>query len=1496
MNRHGLRCAFFFGGLIPAVLLSAALEDVTTASGLVYQHADQATVPLRGATEAGRITKTVVSNHAGAAAVDVDGDGWTDLLTARYDAPPLLFRNRGDGTFVDEAIARGLGAAVNAAAFGAGDLDNDGDADLVVVMHRGSRHLLFINDGTGHFTEQAVARGAAVTSALADHESYSVGLVDYDRDGWLDIYVSEWGVPDTAENALHSVLLRNRGAVAPAHFTNVTAAAGLVQPPVGKAEHFAFSSAWADFDDDGWPDLALVADFGSSRMYWNNGDGTFTDGTAASGLAREEFGMGVAVADYDGDGRLDLFVTSIYEPFFHQRSGTHEGNKLYRNLGDRRFAEVATTAGVDRTGWGWGAAFFDYENDGDPDLMVANGMDASELGPAGPFYAALTDQTALRQNDGSGRFNDFSNIAGVRDTGLSKAVVVWDYDNDGDEDVLLTQTFGPAMAYRNTATANGNRWIRFKFRGHASNRSGYGAVVTVSDAGASRTNLFNPTNAYIGQREGALHFGLGAHAGSAVDRVTVRWPSGVVQRVENLATNQLHVLEEPDLAPIAPVFTTQPTGGEFELKQRIELSVEATGIPAPIYEWKRDGVTIAGATGQSFTIERAQPIDAGRYTVVARNPQGTVDSDAAVIEIAFDPGQYSVARWWNEFLLAAIRKDYPDPPVHARNLYHLSAVFWDTYWAYHPEGWSRAEPIFSEETITAAGVVGGREAAHHQATCYAAYRLLTERFRLSPGAARSLFGFRWLMAQFGYDPDHTLTAGDSPAAVGNRIAAAVLAATLDDGANERGRYADLTGYASVNEPMIVATPGTAMVDPNAWQPLALAYAISQNGIPIGESVQTFVGVNARNMTPFALVKPTPTTFAIDPGPPPQLGTATDADFKAQALEVIAVSAHLDPADGETLDISPGSLLNNPLGTNAGTGHALNPVTGEAYVPNIALHADYGRVLAEFWADGPSSETPPGHWNVLFNEIADDPRLVRRYAGQGAELSALEWDVRGYLALNGGLYDAALTAWGVKRIYDSARPISMIRYMGGLGQSSDPAQPSYHADGLPLVEGMVEVITTASAATGQRHAHLSDHIGEVAIRAWAGKPADIASEVGGVDWILATTWVPYQLDTFVSPAFPGYVSGHSTFSRAAAEVLTLLTGTPFFPGGLGEFHFDQNDFLRFEIGPAADITLQWATYYDAADQAGRSRLYGGIHIAADDVVGRMLGSQVGMDAFLKAQALRQGRAVPRGLLNLSTRGRAGAGNSVLIAGFVMGGDESKEVLLRSVGPTLGRLGVDPVVRDPRLALYPANATESIQNNDAWHAGPRADRVEELSREVGAFALDANSADAADVATLGPGGYTVINEGAQSPDEIVLTEVYGRDLVNLSTRGEVGDGDGVLIAGFVIETADPALVLIRGIGPSLAPLGVTGALLDPRLSVFRRLPDGSTELIASNDNWQDDARASLTLDASHRAGAFAIPSASADAALVLQLPSGVYSVHVSGADGTSGIALAEIYHVE
>ena len=577
--------------------------------------------------------------------------------------------------------------------------------------------------------------------------------------------------------------------------------------------------------------------------------------------------------------------------------------------------------------------------------------------------------------------------------------------------------------------------------------------------------------------------------------------------------------------------------------------------------------------------------------------------------------EWSVARRWDEALLDAIRRSLPNPPVHARNLFHTSVAMWDAWAAYDP----KAVGYVVKEKDRAADIAAARD----EAISYAAYRVLTSRFIKAVGADKSLSEFDDTMDSLCYPLDVTTTDGDTPAALGNRIAKAVLDAGLNDGSNQANGYA-APAYKSVNPPLVVDKPGTTLTDPNRWQPLQIEHMISQNGIPVTNGVQQNVGPQWGHVAGFALPDAGPAGVPIDPGAPPQLGgdPASDEAYKEMAVEVIRDSSLLDPNQPATIDISPGARGANTLGTNDGTGHPVNPATGQTYPADVVNLGDFARVMAEFWADGPNSETPPGHWNVLANLVGDELAPNLRIGGAGPDVDRLQWDVKTYLALNGAVHDAAIAAWGLKGHYDSVRPISMIRYLAEHGQSSDPSAPSYSKLGLPLVNDLIKVITPADTAAGGAMVSLKGHEGEIAIRAWAGNPKDPKTEVGGVRWILGTTWVPYQLPTFVTPAFPGWVSGHSTFSRAAAEVMTAMTGSEYFPGGVSGYTIKANS-LKFEAGPTTDVRLEWATYYDAADQAGQSRLYGGIHIQADDFNGRVIGSQCGKEAWVRAEQLYGG---------------------------------------------------------------------------------------------------------------------------------------------------------------------------------------------------------------------------------------------------------------------------------
>jgi len=609
--------------------------------------------------------------------------------------------------------------------------------------------------------------------------------------------------------------------------------------------------------------------------------------------------------------------------------------------------------------------------------------------------------------------------------------------------------------------------------------------------------------------------------------------------------------------------------------------------------------------------------------------------------------EHSIARLWNEALLAAIRKDFARPPVHARNLFHTSVAMYDAWAAYD----NVASTYLLGKTVggffcpfDGVSAPADVQAAREEAISFAAYRLLRHRFQNSPGAVQTMARLDSLLAALGYDASNTSTdyASGSPAALGNYIAHCIIGFGFQDGSNEQGNFA-ITHYEPLNPPLITDFPGNPnCIDPNRWQPLTLEVFIDQAGNVIPGNTPKFQSPEWGRVSPFALTASDLTIYERDgfeywvyhdPGPPPYLDTLNAAagfadDYKWTFSLVTIWQSHHDPTDGVMWDISPASIGNIQQlpqtveghrdfynlfdGGDPGPGHPINPKTGQLYQPQIVPRGDYTRALAEFWADGPQSETPPGHWFTILNYVHDHPLFEKRFRGQGPILDDLEWDVKAYLTLGGAMHDAAITAWGIKGWYDYIRPISALRFMADHGQSSDPNLPNHSPAGIPLVDGFIEVVQPGDPLAGKE----GENSGKIKLYTWRGHEFidDPETEVAGVGWILAENWFPYQRPTFVTPPFAGYISGHSTYSRTAAEVLTAITGDSYFPGGLGEFHCEKNKFLVFEEGPSADLTLQWATYRDASDQCSLSRIWGGIHPPVDDIPGRLLGQRIAAGAF------------------------------------------------------------------------------------------------------------------------------------------------------------------------------------------------------------------------------------------------------------------------------------------
>lgn len=507
--------------------------DVTLSSGIDY---------VQGAPIDPFDTSEIVGMTGGAAAADYDGDGWVDLFVTRHNDTDILYRNV-NGQFVDVSAAAFGASPLNAPTNGAawGDIDNDGDKDLYVTVTGATSHLLYVNQGDGTFTEQAVARGASVGNGSATLYGTGVAFGDYDRDGYLDVFASEWRLP-TETGPIHARLLHNRGSAAPGHFEDTTTAAGVsleIEAGPFAGTSYSFSPRFSDLDGDRWPDLAITSDFSTSRLFWNEGNDAptqFSDGTISAAISSGRNDMGSAIGDIDGDGRLDWFITDIYRDGL---ANAHpNGNRLFRNDGERQFSDITDVAGVRNGDWGWGTAMLDYDNDGDLDITMTNGfIDGDQF---------ADDPMRLWQNNGTGQFTELGAAAGVDDTRQGRGLLTFDYDNDGDLDIFVVNNGGQPVLLRNDGGNDGS-YLRIRPIGTLSNRDGVGALITVTpDASQPGSKLvweINSGSHYLAQSELTAHFGLGDDD-ATVDEVQILWPSGVEQRLYDVAIDgEITVLE-----------------------------------------------------------------------------------------------------------------------------------------------------------------------------------------------------------------------------------------------------------------------------------------------------------------------------------------------------------------------------------------------------------------------------------------------------------------------------------------------------------------------------------------------------------------------------------------------------------------------------------------------------------------------------------------------------------------------------------------------------------------------------------------------------------------------------------------------------------------------------------------------------------------------------------------------------------------------------------------
>lgn len=473
----------------------------------------------------------------GVAVADYDGDGWLDLfVTHGKNGPGRLFRGRGDGTFEDRT--RALDVDGRRAGHDRGglflDIDEDGLLDLLVIDDAPQPIRVLRNRGDGGFEDITASTGLET-----DKQTYSVAAADYDLDGDLDLFFAHWGVTMIESAPLAAYLWRNEGGgkfVDVSHLAPLRLSTFAGQPILFEV---IFTPNFSDIDRDGFPDLLLASDFRASQVLRNRQGMQFVDAT--DWVISDENGMGAAIGDYDGDGDMDWFVSSIWNPVDTKPyNGGESGNRLYQNDGTGKFSDVTDEAGVREGYWGWGACFADFDNDGDLDLLHVNGMGNNDAQLNLKHEAFLHDPARLYVNSGDGTFVETAREVGIDHAGQGRGITCFDYDRDGDLDVLVANNGRAPALYRNDQET-GNHWLRVRLSGPDGNAEGVGAWVVAEAGGRTQTREIRLGSNYLSNDPVVAHFGLGA--AQRVDRLEVRWPDGRVDERRDVEVDREIVVD-----------------------------------------------------------------------------------------------------------------------------------------------------------------------------------------------------------------------------------------------------------------------------------------------------------------------------------------------------------------------------------------------------------------------------------------------------------------------------------------------------------------------------------------------------------------------------------------------------------------------------------------------------------------------------------------------------------------------------------------------------------------------------------------------------------------------------------------------------------------------------------------------------------------------------------------------------------------------------------------
>jgi hypothetical protein len=889
--------------------------------------------------------------------------------------------------------------------------------------------------------------------------------IDYNGDGWLDLFtVNSYASSDTARWEASGGLPRT------ALFENVHGSFR----DVSKQAHADLAiqgdgCVAADLNGDGRTDL-LVTTTSGVELLWNNGNGTFTEGAQAAGMTASGWYTGAAVADVNGDGRPDMFVAGYADPnepvpnsvagFPTNLAGVRD--LLYLNEGNdasgrAKFREVGIQAGLESAEprHGLGAVFTDYNGDGRPDLYVADDEDPNQLYENVPWPGGVGADPA-----GLGfRFEERGAAEGVADAHAGMGIATSVGANGRPGFFVTNSRNEPSAAFRGLATAAspafanarptfdqalgtafagwGASWVDLWNSGTPELVLAAGAIpVTKLSSDAEPVRMLSPVAAHgtqprFGDAKGAFGPGglrLNGRGLAAADVGN----DGRMEIAINTIGGKLALLQptgssghwlDVKLARFSPgAFVTVVLPDGQRLVRQVQagssyLSSEDPRLHFGLGKARRVRlVTVRypwGGESRSAGVKADQIVELAAPAPVQTTRSVTTASDRLANCTPSGVHGRSVAKLWDETAVAALREGRASAPVQARDLFHLSAAMWDAWAAYDP----KARGYFVTQKAHATDVQAARETA----ISYAAYRLLLWRVSFNANLEPTFALLTKQLRSLCYSPDFTSTAGASPAALGNRIAAAAIAFGRHDGSLEQLHYED-TSYTPTNAPLVVSQPGSTVHDATFWQPLALGQKAAQGGGSVPAEVQAFEDSQWGHLRTYAA-----RIRAVSP----HLGTPATAAYKQAAVAAIRATA-------------------------------------QAAAPSVV-------------------DASPLGWNRIAAALP---------AGTGAA-ARLAHDVRLELALNGALNDAAVSAWGAKRAYQSPRPISMIRYLAFNNQ-------------LPLVPGLIKL----------------DGGQQLVLR--AGR------------WVPGARWTPLA----PTPPSPGWVSGDSAFAYAAAGVLTAFTGHSF----------------------------------------------------------------------------------------------------------------------------------------------------------------------------------------------------------------------------------------------------------------------------------------------------------------------------------------------------------------